>query len=369
MVCTGVPPQHQQSVFDEFWQIDNTDKRGFGGSGIGLAMSRLLVQAMGGQIAVASDGVIGSTFTFTVQLGMVSRPLLPAKDALAGTTTLLLAPPTAARGVTPLLAHLGATLVTVATEGAVVPAFRAAVAALNASAHASGALSGCEDDDGDTEAEPDTSGTDTAPIAVGPLSRAELAQALTTPDAAGGVGSGSGSGLTMMRKPVALVDATCLTKELVAAVEASKLRLVVLADRATWADRVEAVAARVDYVGKPPSVRELALSLLAHSKRKRSALSHRIDVEGTYTPAATSAMAVPVAPAATSAHIASSLSQCPVLIAEDEPTNLRLMTKMLASVGYVVEGAMNGEEAAAKAGSKQYSLILMDIMVSRCWGR
>ncbi|MBC7880851.1 MAG: hypothetical protein H7Y37_05905 [Anaerolineae bacterium] len=53
-------------VFERFWRADRSRSRAFGGSGIGLAIVKSLVDRHGGQIFVQSELGRGSTFTFTM---------------------------------------------------------------------------------------------------------------------------------------------------------------------------------------------------------------------------------------------------------------------------------------------------------------
>ena len=64
----GVPPAEHESIFDEFRQSERTAARGYGGLGLGLAISRRLVEMHGGVIGVESSGVEGegATFYFTL---------------------------------------------------------------------------------------------------------------------------------------------------------------------------------------------------------------------------------------------------------------------------------------------------------------
>ncbi len=64
----GIPPQEQQVIFDEFRQSDRSVALGYGGLGLGLAISKRLVDMHGGTIAVQSTGIegAGSTFAFTL---------------------------------------------------------------------------------------------------------------------------------------------------------------------------------------------------------------------------------------------------------------------------------------------------------------
>ncbi len=65
----GIGPEHLPHVFERFYRVDKSRSRAGGGSGIGLTISRHLVEAHGGQIWAASDGLgRGSTFTFRLPL-------------------------------------------------------------------------------------------------------------------------------------------------------------------------------------------------------------------------------------------------------------------------------------------------------------
>ena len=60
----GIPPAEQARIFEKFFRLDPNLTRGVGGTGLGLYISRELVNRMHGRIWVASDGRRGSTFTF-----------------------------------------------------------------------------------------------------------------------------------------------------------------------------------------------------------------------------------------------------------------------------------------------------------------
>ncbi|MCE2450123.1 MAG: response regulator [Candidatus Latescibacteria bacterium] len=66
----GIAPEKQARIFDSFSQVDSSTSRRFGGSGLGLAISQQLVELMGGRIWVESEEGKGSTFYWTVRLGL-----------------------------------------------------------------------------------------------------------------------------------------------------------------------------------------------------------------------------------------------------------------------------------------------------------
>ncbi|XP_068661630.1 histidine kinase 4-like [Aristolochia californica] len=61
----GIPLHVQDRVFTPFMQADSSTSRKYGGTGIGLSISKCLVELMSGQINFVSRPHIGSTFTFT----------------------------------------------------------------------------------------------------------------------------------------------------------------------------------------------------------------------------------------------------------------------------------------------------------------
>jgi two-component system, sensor histidine kinase and response regulator len=88
----GIAPEVRDRLFDPFSQADASTTRRFGGTGLGLAVARQLVELMGGEVGVESELGKGSMFWFTLPLevveGAVARPE-PAAHALAGVRALV----------------------------------------------------------------------------------------------------------------------------------------------------------------------------------------------------------------------------------------------------------------------------------------
>lgn len=64
----GIPPEARGVIFEEFRQIDGSETRRYGGSGLGLTLARQLARIMGGDIDVDSTPGAGSTFIVDLPL-------------------------------------------------------------------------------------------------------------------------------------------------------------------------------------------------------------------------------------------------------------------------------------------------------------
>lgn len=76
----GIPASAQGKIFEAFTQADGSTTRRFGGSGLGLSISRQLSRLFGGEIQFESEEGKGSRFWFTVRLQVAKTP---AQDSMA----------------------------------------------------------------------------------------------------------------------------------------------------------------------------------------------------------------------------------------------------------------------------------------------
>ena len=97
----GIPPEAQERIFNEFEQADPGVGRKAGGAGLGLAISKRIVEHMGGRISVESRPGHGSCFRFAVALPPEGVQPAAALPCLAGRKVLLVGASTAM----PLLAR------------------------------------------------------------------------------------------------------------------------------------------------------------------------------------------------------------------------------------------------------------------------
>jgi signal transduction histidine kinase/DNA-binding response OmpR family regulator len=83
----GLTAEEQARVFSTYSQVDSSTTRKHGGTGLGLATSRMLAQLMGGEIGVESEKGAGSRFWFTALFreGAHRAPSVPPTASLSGT--------------------------------------------------------------------------------------------------------------------------------------------------------------------------------------------------------------------------------------------------------------------------------------------
>ena len=76
----GIAPDRLEAIFEPFVQADNSTTRQYGGTGLGLTLSRSLAELLGGNLTVTSAFGVGSTFTVTIDP-------TPMSNRLPGTVT------------------------------------------------------------------------------------------------------------------------------------------------------------------------------------------------------------------------------------------------------------------------------------------
>ena len=65
----GIPTEHLPLIWERFYRVDASRDRATGGMGLGLALTKRLVEGMGGTIAVVSEVGVGTTFTVRLPTG------------------------------------------------------------------------------------------------------------------------------------------------------------------------------------------------------------------------------------------------------------------------------------------------------------
>lgn len=77
----GIPADRLTDLFEPYTQAQASTQRLYGGTGLGLSIARQLVRAMGGELSVASDEGVGSTFSFEIAAPVAAPPVASAGPA------------------------------------------------------------------------------------------------------------------------------------------------------------------------------------------------------------------------------------------------------------------------------------------------
>src|SRR5262249_47596593 len=78
----GIPPEEQDKLFQRFYRVDNRLRRETQGVGLGLFLSKAIVEAQGGRMWVESQPGRGARFSFTLPLATPRLPDFAADDRL-----------------------------------------------------------------------------------------------------------------------------------------------------------------------------------------------------------------------------------------------------------------------------------------------
>ncbi len=84
----GIDEADQAKIFKEFHQTNQARDEGLGGTGIGLSLTRRLVEIHGGEIGVISELGKGATFWFTLPLRTLKKPVKKASEVMIETEVM-----------------------------------------------------------------------------------------------------------------------------------------------------------------------------------------------------------------------------------------------------------------------------------------
>jgi two-component system sensor histidine kinase/response regulator len=288
----GIATEKLQSIFSSFNQADTSTTREFGGTGLGLTISRRLAEMMGGKIWAESEMGVGSQFHFRVQFGTAMSQSSRISDS-------------------PATAHLRGVRVLIVDDNRTNRRILEGLLKhweMNATAVSSGA------------------------------------EALTEISAAHSSGASYNLILTDMHMP--RMDGFGLVETIKGKPHLATATIMMLTSGGQRGD-----AARCSELG-------IAAYLLKPVRQSelREAIAHVLNVHepsGT-TPMVTRESLVDERDPACSLQI---------LLAEDNPINQKLATRLLMNRGHQVTVTTNGKEALAALAKGSYDLVLMDVQM------
>jgi CheY-like chemotaxis protein len=84
----GISDTEQQRIFDAFSQVDESPTRKYGGVGLGLTVSRRMLELLGSTLEMNSTPEQGTTFFFTIKAKVQKKAIQPAEKPVGVTSTL-----------------------------------------------------------------------------------------------------------------------------------------------------------------------------------------------------------------------------------------------------------------------------------------
>jgi two-component system, sensor histidine kinase and response regulator len=288
----GIAPQNQKSIFEPFSQADSSTTRKYGGTGLGLTISKRLVEIMGGKIWVESEVGRGSQFHFTVRFGTVDTKVVKVG---------MIAPPEILRGVKVLVVddnHTNRRIL----EGML------------------------------RRWEMKPTSVEGGKQALQELSAAHQAQARY--------------GLILLDMHMPQMDGFTLVERIRQTPELSTATVMMLTSAGHRGDALRCKDLGVSaYLLKPIRQSELreAIARVLGAREQKGA--------------------VPLITGYALHDARDPAASLRILLAEDNPVNQLLATRLLEKRGHRVEVAANGREALAALEKEEYDLVLMDVQM------